>query len=606
MKQYSFRQYVIIAIVLLVGFVFLLRLFYLQVIDGRYKLDAKNQALRYITEFPARGYVFDRDGKLLVYNEAAYDLMVVPRQVKEIDTLQLCELLGMTKETFINKLIQAKKYSRYKPSVFEKQISAESYGALQEKLFKFSGFYVQTRTLRKYPQRTAAHSLGYIGEVSKRITENFPYYKDGDYIGISGVENSYEKELRGIKGMRIVMVDVHNREKGAYKNREYDTLAIAGSHLTATIDAELQKYGEQLMQNKMGSIVAIEPATGEILAIVTSPSYDPNLLVGRVRSKNYTKLSKDTLKPLFNRALMASYPPGSTFKLLQALIGLQEGVLDEETFYSCRGGYYYGGPKPVGCHAHASPVGFYYSIQTSCNAYYCNVFKSIIDQQKRYGSTKAAFNNWRKHVMSFGLGQKIGLDLPNELRGNVPSAEYYDKYHGDGRWKAVTVISLAIGQGEMGITPLQLANYVATIANRGFYYAPRIVKAVDGKPIDDPRYTEKHVTTVDRAHFEKVVEGMHLVVESGTGRAGRLDGIPYCGKTGTAQNPHGKDHSIYISFAPKDNPKIALAVFVENAGFGSTWAVPISSLMIEKYLTDTISRPEMEKRMFEGNLLSDK
>jgi penicillin-binding protein 2 len=592
---YSERKYVIYILFITVGVIFLIRLFYIQVIEDKYKLDANNNVLRYITDYPARGMVYDRHGKLLVYNDAAYDLMVIPRQAKNLtDTAEFCTLVGIDMETYIEKLEKAKAYSYYKPSIFAKQFSALAYARIQEKLYKFPGFFVQKRTLRHYPKKIAAHILGYVGEVDSRITENDSYYKSGDYIGISGIEKSYETDLRGQKGLRVVMVDVHNREKGRFRNGEYDTVAIAGKIITTTLDAELQAYGEYLMQNKKGSIVAIEPGTGEILALITMPAYDPNLLVGRDRAKNYQMLARDSLKPLFNRALMASYPPGSTFKLLGCLVGLQEGILHKDSRLACS---FSVGSKRVKCHPHPGPANLTQSIQYSCNPFYCTVFTKVLG---KYRTAEEGYLSWKSHVNSFGLGVKLETDLANVLKGNVPSVEFYDRYHGKGRWKASSIYSLGIGQGEMGVTPLQMANYVSIIANRGFYYPPHVVREIDGEP--NERYMQKIMTTIDKEHFEPVIEGMFQVVEAGTGRGGKIAGIPFCGKTGTAENPHGKDHSIYIAFAPKDDPKIAIAVYVENAGFGATWAVPIASLMIEKYLKGEITRPAIEKRMVEGKL----
>jgi penicillin-binding protein 2 len=593
---YSERRYVIYILFMVIGVIFMLRLFFIQVVDDKYKLDANNNVLRYIVDFPARGHVFDRNGKLLVYNEAAYDLMVIPKQAKNLeDTIGFCNLIGVSKEFYIEQLEKAKLHSWYKPSIFAKQFSTHAYARIQEQLYRFPGFYVQKRTLRHYPKSIAAHLLGYVGEVDNAITESNSYYKSGDYIGISGLEKSYETELRGGKGLRVVMVDVHNREKGSFRNGEYDTVAVGGKNLTTTIDAELQAYAELLLQNKKGSVVAIEPATGEILILATTPSYDPNLLVGRERAGNYKKLVQDTLKPLFNRALMASYPPGSTFKLLNALIGQQEGILNNDSRIGCS---FSVGSKNVKCHPHPSPANLVQSIQYSCNPFYCHVFTRLI---AKYPTAEQGYVAWKNHVNSFGIGVKLETDLVNALRGNVPSVEFYDRYHGKGRWKGPTIYSLGIGQGEMGVTPLQMANYVTAIANRGWYYPPHIVKSIDGEP--NSKYQEKIHTTIDPKHFESVVEGMFQVVEAGTGRGGKIPGIPFCGKTGTAENPHGKDHSIYIAFAPKDDPKIAIAVYVENAGFGATWAVPISSLLIEKYLKGSVSRPDMEKRMVEGNLI---
>lgn len=608
MKNFEDRKYIFIGIVLLIGLVYISRLFYVQIIEDKYKLDAKNQAFRFPTDYPARGYIYDRNGKLLVYNEAAYDLMIIPRMVKkDLDTADLCALLGITKETFEKKVEKARNppNSSRKASIFEKQISAQSYAAIQEKLHKFKGFFVQSRTLRKYPYPIAAHLLGYIGEVNRKKTEQDPYYKDGDYIGISGIERGYEVELRGVKGKRVIMVDVHNREKGSYANGEYDTLAIPGKNLVSSLDAELQQYGEQLMQNKIGGIVAIEPSTGEVLALITSPSYDPNLFVGRARSSNYRKLAHDTVGvPLFNRALMAYYPPGSTFKLVNALIGQQEGVLFPSTRYPCSMGYPVMGGRPA-CHSHSSPLDLRGSVQHSCNSYYAYAFRSIIDN-KKYSSAAEGYEAWREYVLSFGVGKKIDSDLPQELKGFVPTTDYYDRYFGKNQWKSSTIVSLSIGQGELGVTPLQMANITAIIANRGFYYTPHVVKAIGDEKYVNPEFTKKRYTKVDPKHFIPVIEGMEQVVQAGTARIAKVDSLTMCGKTGTAQNPHGKDHSVFVAFAPKDNPKIAIAVLVENAGFGSSWAAPIASLMIEKYLRDSISRPELEKRMFEGNLIDKK
>lgn len=603
MNLFSDRKYVISAIFLTIAILYLIRLFYIQVINDKYKLAADDNALRHKIEYPERGIIYDRNGKILVYNEAAYDLMVIPKRVKNIDTSDLCNMLQITKEEFIQKLkkLKKKKFSSFRPEVFEGEISLETYATLQEKLYKFPGFFVQARTLRKYPLSIAPHALGYVGEVDEKIIAANPYYRMGDNMGLSGVEKSYEEILRGQRGVKIVMVDVYNREKGSFEDGKYDTASVLGKSLVSSIDAELQQYGEQLMQNKVGAIVAIEPATGEVLTMVSSPTYDPNQLVGRLKKKNYPQMVSDTLKPLYNRATMAKYPPGSTFKLLNGLIGLHEGVINENTSFGCGRGFHFGG-LTVGCHPHASPVSLKFSITTSCNAYYCNVFKNIL---QKYPKTAIGFDVWRNHVMSFGLGHKFPTDLPQESSGNVPSVKYYDKYHGSGRWNAITVISLAIGQGEMGVTPLQMANFCSVIANRGWYVSPHIIKGIDGGRID-AKYTKKQYTKIERTYFDMVVDGMRNVVLNGTGRIAQLDSLTICGKTGTAQNPHGKDHSIFIAFAPMDNPKIAMAVYVENAGFGATWAAPIASLMMEKYLRREVKRPEMEKRILEANLLPKK
>ena len=603
MNALSGRRYVISAIFIVVGIIYLMRLFYIQVLNDSYKMSANNNVLRYMTEYPARCLVYDIEGVLLVYNEAAYDLMVTPRQVKQIDTIDFCETVGITKVQFIKKMKQVKAYSPYKESIFEKQLSKETYAALQEKLYKFKGFFVQARTLRKYPQEIAAHTLGYVGEVSEKITKKNPYYKSGDYIGVSGIEKSYEEELRGKKGLKIMMVDVFNRPKGRFKDGMYDTTAISGQNLISSLSARLQKYGEQLLQNKSGAIVAIDPSTGEILACISGPSYNPNLLVGRERTKNYGKLFMDKSLPLFNRALMAYYPPGSTFKLLNGLIGEQEQVTFRETRYPCNRGYPVMGGKPK-CHPHPSPMDLPGAVSTSCNSYFCYVFRSIIDNRKKYPNVVVGYNAWRDYVLSFGVGVKIHTDLPQELPGNVPTQKYYDKYFGKNGWKSSTIVSLSIGQGELGVTPLQMANIICSIANKGYYYTPHIVKGIGDKKKPRDEYKIKHYTKVESQYFEPIIDGMQGAVDHGTSTAAKLKDIIVCGKTGTAQNPHGKDHSVFVAFAPRDNPKIAVAVLVENGGWGATWAVPIGGLMIEKYLRDSISKPDMEKRMLEGIVLS--
>ncbi len=600
--NYNNRKHVMTTIFIIVGVILALRLFYLQVIDTKYKISAQNNVLRHVTQYPLRGLIYDRNGKLLVYNEASYDLMVVPRQVRELDTLEFCTLLGISEEEFEQKMQRARNFSHFRPSIFERQLSKETYATFQEKLFRFPGFYVQPRTLRKYPNPIAALTLGYIGEVSQSTIDNDPYYRIGDYIGVSGLENTYEKELRGQKGLKIKLVDVHNREQGSYKDGIFDTVPVHGNDLFTTIDMELQAYGELLMSNKKGAIVAIEPSTGEILALVSTPSFDPNILVGSKRSGNFSRLFNDPDKPLFNRALMAQYPPGSAFKMVNALIALNEGVVKPETRIGCARGYHFRG-LTVRCHQHPNPTDVVSSIQFSCNAYYCQVFRSILDNNN-YKNVEAGFNAWRNYLKSFGLGIRLGTDLPAVGAGNVPTSAYYDKYHGRNRWRSITVISLAIGQGELGITPLQLANMATIIANRGYYYTPHIVKAVGTPDNHNDKFTTKHHTKIDQKHFEPVVEGMFQVMEAGTGRWSRHDSITICGKTGTVQNPHGENHSTFIAFAPKDEPKIAISVFVENSGYGSVWAAPIASLMIEKYLTGKVKRKELEQRMIDGNLMS--
>jgi penicillin-binding protein 2 len=612
-SPFSDRKYVIVAIFSCIVIIFISRLFYIQIIDTQYKLTARNQAFRYLVDYPSRGNIFDRNGERLVYNQAAYDLIVIPRQVKKLDTVEFCQVLGIDKKTFLKRMEKAimPPNSSRKPSVFEKEISIEHSSILQERLYKFSGFFLQPRTLRKYPDPIAAHLLGYVGEVSEKITDTSSYYKDGDYIGISGLEKAYENVLRGIKGTHIEVVDVHNRPMGSYMNGIYDTAAVAGKDLICTIDAKLQAYGEKLMNGKIGSVVAIEPSTGEILAFVSSPGYDPNLLVGSTLPKNFRVLQLDSLKPLFNRALMASYPPGSTFKLLMLLVGQNEKVLFPETTYFCNGGFNYGGKKKLKCDAHNGHgyLALEPAIQHSCNPYFCNVFKSVMENRKKYNTTEEAFSSWRKYITSFGVGVHLNSDIPNELRGSLPTVNYYDKYHGKGKWKFSTIISLAIGQGEVGITPLQNANAICLIANKGYYFTPHTVQSIDrnkNAPELQRFYEKQYSIVTDTAYYNIVIEGMSLVMKSGTGAASQIEGIEMCGKTGTAQNPHGADHSMFVCFAPRDNPKIAVAVAVENGGWGASWAAPIGSLMVEKYLRDSISRPEIEKRMLEGDLIHKK
>lgn len=602
-KIYLNRKFIILGLFLFTGLVFMIRLFYIQVVAEKYILSANNNVLRYITQYPARGLIYDRNGKLLVFNEAAYDMMVIPNQVKAMDTSEFCRLLEITVVDFRQRLTKARRYSSYKPSVFESQINRQNFGALQEKMFMFHGFFVQPRTLRSYTYHTAAHMLGYIGEASPGIIEKNPYYKPGDYIGISGIEKSYEEELRGRKGMKLRMVDVHNRDMGNFEEGRYDTISVPGQDLWSSIDVDLQLLGEQLMRNKKGSIVAIEPSSGEILCLVSSPTYDPNLLVGRIRNHNFSILSADSINiPLFNRALMATYPPGSTFKPVNALVGQQVGVLFPSTRYGCPGGFAIGNGHIVGCHSHGGPLDLAESIQHSCNTYYCRVFKSILEKDG-YTATEKDFNIWRNHMLSFGLGKRMGLDLPSELSGNIPSSAYYDKYYGKNRWRSLTVISLAIGQGEVLVTPVQLANLSAVIANRGYYIIPHVIKGV-GKPNNVKKsFLEKQYCTVDSKYFNVVVDGMERVVLAGTATNASLDSISICAKTGTAQNPHGDNHSIFIAFAPKENPAIAISVIVENAGYGATWAAPIASLMIEQYLKGSVNRPELKERMVTTSLI---
>jgi penicillin-binding protein 2 len=590
---------------------FLLRLFYLQVIDTKYDALAKNNAIKELDIYPTRGLVYDRKGELIVYNESIYDLMVVPRQAKKVDTIKLCELLNITSEEFLKRAADMKKqrgYSSYKPNAFIKQLSLKDYSRLQEFMHLFPGYYGQVRSVRKYPQRVAATILGDIGEVSERqIDSSYGYYKPGDYVGKSGIEKVYEKELGGKRGKKLVFVDVHNKEVGSFSNGEYDTVAVAGDNVIATLDIALQNYGEQLMQNKKGSVVAIEPRTGEIIAMVSSPGYDPNLLTGAVRGKNFNALLKDSLLPLYVRPTLATYPPGSAFKPLVALIALQESVQSENYFVNCGGGYTVGGVTVRCSHHHPSAGNIQYAMAQSCNPYFCQTYRNILED-KKFSKTSESFANWKKHCNSFGLGVKTGIDMPSEASGNIPSVKYFNKIYGENRWKFATVISLSIGQGEVLTTPLQLANLFACIANKGYWITPHVVRKitdpVTGKDVTH-KY-ERHQTFIDIHHFEPVIEGLYQVLEAGTARGSRVEGIAICGKTGTAQNPHGDNHSMFAAFAPKDNPKIAIAVIVENGGYGGSFAAPIATLMIEKYLNDTIqtSRIALETRMKEANLLN--
>lgn len=601
--QFVNRKFVVGIFILLAALLLIIRLFVIQVVKDTYRLSADNNVLRYVTQYPARGLIYDRKGKLMVSNQAAYDLMVIPSQTGRMDTALFCNDLGITEDVFLERMKAAAAYSRRAPSLFLKQISAETYAKFQEKMFLYPGFYVQPRTLRRYSRPVAAHILGYVSEVDEALIKKDPYYKPGDYIGKLGIEEAYEKDLRGTRGVKIFMVDVYSRIKGSYANGEMDTLAMQGSDIISSIDLDLQEYGELLMKNKTGSIVAIEPKTGEILSLVSSPCYDPGLLVGRIRSENFAKLMLDTiLKPLFNRAFMASYPPGSTFKPINGLIGLQEKVIIPSTLFECHNGYLF-----VGCHSHDSPLDLKGAIMNSCNSYFCQTYRRILENPG-YSSVTQAYERWRSYLDEFGFGRKLGSEFPNELTGLIPTPAYFDRYYGANRWKALTVISMAIGQGEIGTTPLQMANMTAAIANRGHYFTPHIVKSIGSDSHIDTRFTTRHEIRIDSANFEEVILGMEAAVNGGAGATARiaaLRDIVVCGKTGTAQNPHGKDHSVFIAFAPKDDPEIAIAVYVENAGFGSTYAAPVASLMIEKYLKGEISNKALEMRIMELNLLTD-
>lgn len=592
-----------------VGLVYLIRLFVLQVMDETYGDLAKDNALRYVTQYPARGQIFDRNGKLLVFNEAVYDLMVVPRQACKIDTMRpmdtmlFCRLLNISKESYIERMNSAKKESYVRPSPFLTQVSKEDYAHIAEVLYRYPGFYFQTRTVRHYPEAIAAHTLGDIGEISpaelKSDKEGEGYYRQGDYIGKSGIEKSYEKALRGKKGLRVVMVDVHNREMGSFMDGKLDKKPEAGKDIYLGLDADLQAYGERLMVGKIGSIVAVEPSTGQILAFVSSPTYDPNLLVGRERGKNYKELQDDPMKPLINRAISGTYPPGSTFKTVVGLIAMQSGSITPATCFHCNGP----GSLPIKCtHFHGSSPDFANAIMNSCNPYFYESFKATINNPK-FGNIKDGFKYWVAMTSKMGLGHKFNTDIPYERSGNIPTCEDYDKMYNK-QWNSVTIRSLGIGQGEVLVTPLQLANIAAMIANEGYYYPPHLVKCFG----DTTALPEVMTTRVDSGidpKFVKVMKaGLRTVFSgpAGTARRFEMKDIPQCGKTGTAQNPHGNYHSNFIAFAPADDPKIALAVIIENGGYGATWAAPIASLMIEKYIRGYTVREDLEKRMMEGRI----
>lgn len=600
LPKYSNRKFIICGIFGVIALTYIVKLFSIQVMDSRYKLSAESNVFRKVIDYPARGLVFDRNGKLLVYNESSYDLLATPNRVPEFDTADLCNILGTSVESFRNEFQKAVKYAKYKESVVFKQIPKHRYSLLMEKMYKFPGFDVQKRTARRYEYPGAALVLGYVSEADKDYIKEHPYYKPGDYVGKTGIENAYEEVLRGQKGTKIYVVDVKNRIQGKYKDGKYDTVAVVGKNITSTIDIDLQMYGEKLMQNKIGAIVAIEPKTGEVLALVSAPGYDPNLLVGSDMAINYPALLKDKYKPMYNRALMASYPPGSTFKPINALVGLHEGAINLSTVFPCNGGFRLG-KHTVKCH-HGGGLDIVASIQGSCNAWYCHEFTKIIGD-KKYGRADSAYSNWRRRVQSFGLGTKMGSDLTQEKAGIFYTKDYYNRFYGEGHWSAYTIISLSIGQGELCFTPFQIANACATIANRGYYVIPHIVKGIEDGDIDQKFYQHQE-TGIKKEYFETVVQGMYMVCEAGTGHSAKVPNIQVCGKTGTAQNPHGRDHSIFEAFAPKDDPKIAIAVYVENGGFGATYAAPIAGLMIEKYLTDTITRPWEEDRIVKSNLLN--
>lgn len=599
-KEYGleYRRYVIAGVAIFIVTVYIIRLFTLQIMSDDYKKNADSNAFLKKVEFPARGVISDRNGKLLVYNQNAYDIMVVMNEEKgRLDTTEFCNSLGITKEFFIKRMEEIKDrnknpgYSRFTQQLFMSQLSEKEFSVFQEKIYRFPGFYVQRRSVRQYTMPYAAHVLGDVAEVSAADIEEDSYYQPGDYIGKMGVEKSYEKQLRGEKGVQIMLRDAHGRIQGSYMNGKFDRRPVPGKDLTLSLDIKLQALGERLLEGKIGSIVAIEPSTGEVLCMVSSPTYDPRTVTGRKRGKMHAMLSRNPWKPLLNRSIMGMYPPGSTFKTTQGLTFLTEGIIGPGTSFPCHHGFYCRGLH-VGCHGHASPISLVPAIGTSCNGYFCWGLYYMLGNRKKYKNVQEGMNTWRDYMVSMGFGYKLGIDLSGEKRGLIPNAQYYDKAY-RGSWNALTVISIAIGQGEVLLTPLQIANLGATIANRGYFYTPHVVKKVKGEQLE-AKFREKHYTKASRRAYEYIVAGMRRAVTGGTCRAADRADYEVCGKTGTAQN-HGQDHSIFMGFAPMNNPKIAIAVYVENGGFGADYGVPIGALMMEQYIKGKLS-PESEKR----------
>lgn len=599
MKSYNLenRRFVIGGVALAIVLVYIIRLFTIQLLSDDFKKNADSNAFLKKIDYPSRGAIYDRNGKLMVYNQPSYDIMVVMNEAKgHIDTLELCNALGISKEYFVKRMDDIKDrnknpgYSRFTEQLFMTQLSDREFSVFREKMFRFPGFYVQKRSIRQYTYPYAAHVLGDIGEVSVSDIEEDNYYQPGDYIGKLGVEKYYEKELRGEKGVQIMLRDAHGRIQGSYHNGKFDRRPVAGRDLTLSIDVKLQALGERMLQGKIGSIVAIEPATGEVLAMVSSPTYDPRNLVGRQRSKAHAVLSRNVWKPLLNRSIMGQYPPGSTFKTTQALTYQTEGIITPNTMFPCHHGFSYRGLH-VGCHGHASPLNLIEAISTSCNGYFCWGLYYMLGNRRKYGNVQKAMDRWRDYMVSMGFGYKLGIDLPGEKRGLIPNASFYDRaYHKS--WNGLTVISIAIGQGEVNLTPLQIANLGATIANRGYFYTPHVVRKVQGLPLDTA-FTHRHRTMASVRAYSAVVAGMRSSALKGTCKA--LGHLPFtvCGKTGTAQN-RGQDHSVFMGFAPMDNPKIAIAVYVENGGFGADFAVPIAGVLFEQYMTGKLS-PSAER-----------
>ena len=593
------RKFVIGGVAIGIIIIYLIRLFTLQLWSDDYKKNADSNAFRKIIQYPSRGLIFDRNGKILVYNEPSYNINVVMNDQHGIDTLDFCESIGITKDEYIKRMADIKDsrknpgYSRYTPQLFMSQIPAEEFSLFREKLFRFNGFSIEKRSIRQYSSNIGAHILGDVGEINQKELDNDSnkYYKSGDYIGKLGIERSYEKQLRGVKGMRIMLRDVHGRNQGHYKDGKYDKLAQPGKNLTLGLDKKLQQLAERLLTGKLGAIVAIEPKTGEILCMASAPTYDPRIMVGRNRGKNQILLSKDPMRPLLNRAIMGTYPPGSTFKITQALVGLQEGIITPDISFPCSHGFNYKGLH-VGCHAHAAPINLVPAIGTSCNSYFCwNLYK-MFSNRKKYDSVQEAMTTWKDYMVAMGYGYKLGIDLPGEKRGMIPNAQYYDKAY-KGSWNGLTVISISIGQGEVTATPLQIANLAATVANRGYYIIPHVVHSIQDGELD-PVYKEKQYTGVDSIWYHYAVEGMRRAVTSGTCRGANIPNIEVCGKTGTAQN-RGQDHSAFMGFAPMNDPKIAVAVYVENGGFGAVYGVPMGALIIEQYLNGKLSEASEAK-----------
>jgi penicillin-binding protein 2 len=601
------RKVLLPTIIFIATILLVIRLFYLQVIDDSFKLKSDNNAIKINYDYPERGYIYDRYGKLLVANQPSYDIMVVPKDIKNLDTTEFCTLLKITKEDFLKRIAKAKVYSPRLPSVFLAQLNKKEYAAFQEVQRIFTGFYIQKRSLRDYQVAYGANVFGFITQVNDKIIEKNKYYNSGDLIGRQGVEESYEEILRGIKGVKYIQKDKYNREIGSYKEGKFDTIAVQGKDINLTIDAELQKYGEQLMVNKRGGIVAIEPKTGEILALVTAPSYDPAILVGRQRSKNYTMLYHDSIaKPLYDRGLLAQYPPGSPFKIMTGLIALQEHAIDENTTVVCNHGFSFAPGRFMRCHCHGGVMQLHRGIYESCNTFFSTSYMRTLD---KFPDASVGVDVWSKHLKTFGLGQFMGYDLPTGRKGNIPTSKTYNRVYKGWRWSSKTIVSNAIGQGEVLMTPMQLANMMATVANRGYYFTPHIVRKIKGQIIDT-KFTTKHTATIDKRHFETMISGLFDVYNFGTAHGLNVEGIDICGKTGTAENfakiggkrVQLKDHSIFVAFAPKDNPKIAIAILVENGGFGATIAGPIASLMIEKYIKRKITRKDLETRILAKDL----